>query len=189
MLLGGDELGRTQDGNNNAYCQDNELSWFDWDDVDDEFLDWCRQVTHLRRQHPVFRRRRWFQGRQIRGIEDLAWFRPDGEEMTEDDWETGYAQSVGVFLNGESIPTTDAYGGRIVDDSFFVCSTPASIDLPWTLPSGSVGAASGSSSSTPTSCHEPGTEIPAGGSIDLAPRSMVVLRAPRPTAADGRAAR
>ena len=76
MLLGGDEIGRTQQGNNNAYCQDNEISWFDWDDVDDDFLEWCQTVTSPPPQHPVFRRRRWFQGRRIRGIEDLAWFRP-----------------------------------------------------------------------------------------------------------------
>src|SRR6201985_1626372 len=103
MILGGDEIGRTQHGNNNAYCQDTELSWFDWDAVDDEFQEWCRRVTRLRNEHPVFRRRRWFQGRKIRGVEDLAWFRFDGAEMGEDDWDTGYAQSVGVFLNGGSI--------------------------------------------------------------------------------------
>ena len=80
MLLGGDELGRTQGGNNNAYCQDNEISWFDWDDVDKEFAEWCQTVATFRRAHPVFRRRRWFQGRRIRDIEDLAWFRPDGDD-------------------------------------------------------------------------------------------------------------
>jgi glycogen operon protein len=179
MLLGGDEIARTQQGNNNAYCQDNEISWFDWEDVDDEFQAWCGQVTHLRRQHPVFRRRRWFQGRKIRGVEDLAWFRFDGEEMSEEDWETGYARSVGVFLNGASITTTDTYGGRIVDDSFFVMFNASDIGLPWTLPSGAWGREWVVELDSDLG-HEPGTEFPAGGSIELAPRSMVVLRMPAP---------
>ncbi len=179
MILGGDELGRTQSGNNNAYCQDTELSWNDWDDVDDEFRGWCERVTHLRRQHPVFRRRRWFQGRQIRGVEDLAWFRFDGGEMGEEDWETGYARSVGVFLNGESIASTDAYGGRIVDDSFFVMFNASDIELPWTVPSGKWAREWVVELDTAL-VHEPGTEIPAGGSIDLAPRSMALLRATVP---------
>ena len=134
MLLGGDEIGRTQQGNNNAYCQDNEISWFDWSSVDHDFLDWCRHVTALRNDHPVFRRRRWFQGRRIRGLDDMAWFRPDGLEMTDDDWETGYAHAVGVFANGESIPATDAYGGRIVDDSFLLLFNASDVDITWTLP-------------------------------------------------------
>ena len=179
MLLGGDEIGRTQGGNNNAYCQDNELSWFDWDEVDEDYQSWCRQVTHLRRSHPVFRRRRWFQGRRIRGIEDLAWFRFDGEEMSEEDWETGYAKSVGVFLNGGSIPTSDAYGGRIVDDSFFVIFNASELGLPWTVPGGAWAREWIVELDTDL-VHEPGTELPAGASIDLAPRSMVVLRCPAP---------
>ncbi|MBA3605413.1 MAG: glycogen debranching protein GlgX, partial [Acidimicrobiia bacterium] len=134
MMLGGDELGRTQGGNNNAYCQDSEISWFDWDAVDDDFVDWCRQVTALRKAHPVFRRRRWFQGRRIRDTDDVAWFRPDAGVMTDDDWENGYARSVGVFLNGEAIPTPDAFGGRVVDDSFLVLFNASELDLDWTLP-------------------------------------------------------
>ncbi len=179
MLLGGDELGRTQQGNNNAYCQDDDISWFDWDVIDEDFHAWCKQVTHLRREHPVFRRRRWFQGRKIRGVEDLAWFRFDGEEMSEEDWETGYARSVGVFLNGASITTTDTYGGRIVDDSFFVMFNASDIGLPWTLPGGAVGREWIVELDSDLT-HEPGTEIPGGGSIELAPRSMVVLRTPAP---------
>jgi isoamylase len=179
MLLGGDEIGRTQRGNNNAYCQDNELSWFDWEDVDEDFQSWCRQVTHLRQEHPVFRRRRWFQGRRIRGIEDLAWFRFDGVEMGEEDWEAGYAKSVGVLLDGGSITTTDTYGGRIVDDSFFVIFNASELGLPWTVPGGPWAREWVVELDTDL-VHEPGTEVPAGGSLDLAPRSMVVLRTPSP---------
>ena len=179
MILAGDELGRTQGGNNNAYCQDSELSWHDWDDVDEEFRDWSRHVTYLRRHHPVFRRRRWFQGRQIRGVEDLAWFRFDGAEMGEDDWEAGYAKSVGVFLNGESIATTDAYGGRIVDDSFFVMFNASDIGLPWTVPGGKWAREWVVELDTALG-QVTGTEIPAGEVVDVEPRSMVVLRAPAP---------
>ena len=109
MLFGGDEIGRTQGGNNNGYCQDNEISWYDWENVDDELLDWVKRLVRIQNDHPVFRRRRWFQGRQIRGIDDMAWFRPDGDEMSDEDWESGYAKSVGVFINGRSIQATDPY--------------------------------------------------------------------------------
>jgi glycogen operon protein len=134
MLLGGDEFGRTQQGNNNGYCQDNEVSWYSWTDIDAEMLDWCRRVVALRRAHPAFRRRRWFQGRQIRGIDDLAWFRPDGAEMNDDDWDTGYARSVGVFLNGASIQASDAFGERVVDDDFLVLFNASDQALDWRLP-------------------------------------------------------
>ena len=110
------------------------MSWFDWDAVDADFLAWCRKRHRLAPRHPVFRRRRWFQGRPIRGTEDLAWFRPDGQAMTDDDWENGYARSVGVLLNGAAIATPDAYGGRIVDDSFFVMFNASELDLTWTCP-------------------------------------------------------
>ena len=134
MLSGGDELGHTQRGNNNVYCQDNEISWYPWDDVDEEFVAWCRRVIAFRSAHPVFRRRQWFRGRLIRGIEDLAWVRPDGGEMTDDDWERGYARAVGVFVNGRTIPTPNAYGERIVDDSFLVLFNASDQDLPWHIP-------------------------------------------------------
>ena len=134
MLLGGDELGRTQHGNNNAYCQDNEVSWYDWEHEDEELRDWFARLVAYRAAHPVFRRRRWFQGRQIRGIEDMAWFRPDAGEMSDDDWEMGFAKSVGVFVNGDSIQTTDMFGGRIVDDSFMIVFNAGAEPLPWKLP-------------------------------------------------------
>jgi glycogen operon protein len=135
MILGGDELGRTQQGNNNAYCQDNEISWFDWDDVDEEFVEFCRTLTSLRAAHPVFRRRRWFQGHAIRGTEEIYWVRPDGAAMSDNDWDNGYAKSVGVLLNGQAIATPDTFGGRVTDDSFLLLFNASELDLPWTLPS------------------------------------------------------
>jgi isoamylase len=124
MLLHGDELGRTQGGNNNVYAQDNEISWVDWErardfDVLTEFVS---RLSRLRREHPVFRRRRFFNGRPVRGtaVEDIAWFTPSGEEMSEEDWESGFAKSVLVFLNGDGIREPDDRGERVTDDSFLL---------------------------------------------------------------------
>jgi isoamylase len=134
MILGGDELGRSQGGNNNAYCQDSEISWFDWASVDEELLDVTRRLIALRRDHPVFRRRRWFQGRPIRGTVDLGWCKPDGTEMDDEDWDAGFARSVGVFLNGEAIPSRDVRGQRVVDDSFLLLFNAHDEALDWSLP-------------------------------------------------------
>ncbi|MGW8195690.1 MAG: glycogen debranching protein GlgX [Desulforhopalus sp.] len=102
MLLGGDEIGRTQHGNNNGYCQDNETTWYDWQTVDREFLDFCRKLIQFRKDHPVFRRRSWFQGELIHGGEtrDIAWFTIEGEEMTDEDWQHSYTKTLGIFLSG-----------------------------------------------------------------------------------------
>ena len=120
MLLAGDEVGRTQNGNNNVYCQDNEISWFDWVDVDEELFEYTKALIALRTEHPVFRRRRWFQGRPLRGSPDIAWLKSDGTEMSEDDWQWGKAHSIGMFLNGEAITSPDPRGQRVVDDSFLL---------------------------------------------------------------------
>ena len=124
MLVSGDEMGRTQKGNNNAYCQDNEISWLDWDLVEGnaELLDFSRQLIYFRRKHPVFQRRKWFQGRAIYGntVSDIGWFNPDGGEMTEEQWNAGFAKAIGVFLNGEEITTLGSQGQRIIDESFLL---------------------------------------------------------------------
>ena len=122
MLLAGDECSRTQGGNNNAYCQDNEISWFDWDRCDEQLGDFTRRLTEMRHRHPVFRRRGWFQGRPIfgAGAADLAWFQPDGSEMTDDDWNVSFAKSLGLFLNGDEIPHLDPRGEPVRDTSFYL---------------------------------------------------------------------
>jgi isoamylase len=144
MILGGDEIGRTQAGNNNAYCQDNEISWFDWEARDEALFEFTARLIKLRRDHPVFRRRRWFQGRQITGAADtdgidIAWFKPDGGQMTEEDWRNGYARSLAVFLNGEEIATPDPRGRRQLDDSFFLLFNAHDQPLRFTLPRGPHG--------------------------------------------------
>jgi isoamylase len=124
MLVAGDELGRSQGGNNNAYCQDNETSWLDWrlKDDPDTLLDFVRELTKLRREHPVFRRRRFFQGRQLEGTttKDIIWLRPDGQEMTDKEWHDGFARCLGVYLAGDAIADSDRFGHAIVDCSFIM---------------------------------------------------------------------
>jgi isoamylase len=126
MIAHGDEMGRTQHGNNNVYCQDSELSWMDWSLVDknSDQLEFTRKVTALRKNHPVFRRRRFFEGEPIRTgdeVRDIAWLTPAGKEMTHQDWGAEFDKCIAVFLNGEALPEPDARGQRVIDDSFLLC--------------------------------------------------------------------
>jgi isoamylase len=145
MIAHGDELGRTQQGNNNVYCQDNELAWVDWKEAREYSVlaEFTAEVAALRAAHPVFRRRRYFQGRAIRGsnIEDIAWLRPDGQPMTDEDWGAGYARSLAVFLNGQGIPERDMMGQRVVDDSFLLLFNAGHRPTTFTLPDDSYGGA------------------------------------------------
>lgn len=136
MILAGDELGRTQQGNNNAYCQDNEISWVDWDNTDQEFMEFMQGLIRFRRDHPVFRRRGWFQGRPIHGseIEDIKWFTPSGDVMGGESWDNEWAKSLGVFLNGEIIPNPNPRGDPVLDDSFYLIFNAYHEDLEFTLP-------------------------------------------------------
>jgi glycogen operon protein len=134
MLTMGDELGRTQNGNNNAYCQDNDISWVNWAEIDQALLEYARGLISLRRQHSVFRRRRWFQGRPIRGAMDIVWFKPDGKPMTDQDWDSRHARSLGVFLNGKAIPGRDEHGRPFLDDSFLLLFNGHSRAVYWTIP-------------------------------------------------------
>jgi isoamylase len=138
MLCGGDEIGRSQQGNNNAYCQDNELSWFDWrfDRSRRDLLAFTRLLIRLRRAHPVFRRRQFFYGRRIQGseVKDLAWFRPDGKEMSDEDWREPAARCLGLRLAGDAIEEVDARGERLVDDTFLLLLNAHHEVAPFVLP-------------------------------------------------------
>jgi glycogen operon protein len=144
MISHGDEIGRTQQGNNNGYCQDNEITWIDWPSADNALLEFTRTVSTLRAEHPVFRRRRFFNGRPVRrrgseALPDISWFRPDGSEMNDDDWDSGFGKSVAVFLNGQGIPDLDARGQRVVDDSFIMCFNAHHEPIEFTLPPAEFG--------------------------------------------------
>jgi glycogen operon protein len=143
MLLSGDELGHTQSGNNNTYCQDNETTWIDWEGMDEDLREFVRRAIAFRREHPVFQRRKWFQGRPIHGgdIHDLSWFKPDGKEMEEEHWDEGFAKSIGVFLNGKGIASRGMHGERIVDDSFYILFNAHHEPVTFVLPPEEWGAA------------------------------------------------
>jgi glycogen operon protein len=143
MIRGGDELSQTQDGNNNVYCQDNELSWLDWDltPAQQDFLDFARQVVHLRQAEPVLRRRRFFQGRRIRGagIKDISWFDPKGQEMADEAWNAPSVRSLGVRLSGDAIDEHDECGRRVTGSSLFLLLNAADNEIPFTLPATPAG--------------------------------------------------
>ncbi len=178
MLLGGDELGRTQRGNNNAYCQDSEISWIDWDALDAALLEFTRCVIRLRRDHPVFRRRRWFQGRPIygAGAADIAWFTPTGAPMTEDDWREGWAKSLAVFLNGRAVHDPGICGEVIGDENFYLLFNAHHEPLTFTLPGREGGAQWTTVIDTATGSCSDGPRYDAGASVSVEGRSLVVLR-------------
>jgi glycogen operon protein len=127
-------MGRSQHGNNNPYCQDNEVSWVNWSGIDGDLLDFTRWLIRFRRDHPNFRRRRWFQGRPLRGTLDIGWFRPDGRSMTNKDWNVWHARTLGVFLNGKAIPSPDEQGRPITDDSFLMLVNAHHEAVDWLIP-------------------------------------------------------
>ncbi|MDB5016856.1 MAG: glgX [Mucilaginibacter sp.] len=136
MLLAGDELGRTQQGNNNAYCQDNEISWLNWAAADKGLLNFTQSLINLRKQHPAFRRRRWFQGQPIKGkgVEDIAWFLPDGTQMTDENWNADFAKSLGIFLNGKGLHYVGPKGEQIFDNNFYLVFNAHDEPLDYRLP-------------------------------------------------------
>lgn len=136
MIVAGDEIGRTQGGNNNGYCQDNEISWLNWETVDHDLLSFTKQLIALRKAHPAFCRRRWFQGRPIRGmgLEDIAWFLPDASEMSEEHWSHDFAKSLAVYLNGKGLHSRGPKGEQIMDDSFYVIFNAHFESLEYVLP-------------------------------------------------------
>jgi glycogen operon protein len=182
MILHGDEFGRTQHGNNNAYCQDNEVSWVDWSllETNAELVEFTAALTKFRKEHPVFRRRRFFAGRPIRKgeeLRDIAWFTPSGEEMTEQNWEDDFGKCIVIFLNGEGIPDLDSRGMRVVDDSFLMAFNAHFEDIEVTLPDAEYGPEWTVVVDTTTGRVGNGEKpVVAGGQLNLTARSLVVLQ-------------
>ena len=181
MFLGGDEMSRTQHGNNNAYCQDNEISWYDWGQRDEnlQMLGFTRRVMDFRKRHHVFHRRKWFRGREIfgSGVKDIGWFNPDGTEMTPEEWQQGFAKAVGVFLNGEEIPDPGPQGERIVDDSFVLLFNADASLIEFTLPPDRYGEEWAAVIDTNEPLLEEGARTyKAGQNVPVEGRSIVVLQ-------------
>ena len=178
LLLGGDEFGRTQRGNNNAYCQDNDITWFDWSAVDEDLLAFTRRLIALRTQHPVFRRRRYLAGAEA---SELRWFTPAGTPMTAADWADPSALSLGIYLDGSDDPDVARDGTLLLDDDFLVLFNAWWEPLDFVLPAARDGQAwrAEIDSYDPAAAASAG-ERHAGDRVTVGPRSVTVLRSPRP---------
>jgi glycogen operon protein len=184
MICHGDELGRTQNGNNNGFCQDSQLTWINWDKADTALIDFTRAVAAIRAAHPVFRRRRFFTGAPVRrrgfeGLPDISWFRPDGSEMSDEDWDSGFGKSVAVYLNGLGIPGTDARGQRITDDSFVLCFNAYHEPIEFILPPDEFGLGwiPVLDTAADTGVVEQTKPLPARATVMVDGRAVVLLQA------------
>ncbi len=175
MILAGDELGRSQKGNNNAYCQDSEISWIDWENTDEELHAFTKRLLRLRAQHPVFRRRRFFEGTSILGgdLADIAWFTPQGAGMTQMSWERPLGRTLAVFMNGEGLPSTGPRGERITDTSFLVLFNATDDPQRFSVPP---ELADRSWHLELDSAFPKAPDRPVVGSVDVPAWSVVVLR-------------
>ena len=196
MLLGGDEIGRTQQGNNNAYCQDNEISWYDWSSADTDLLAFTRRLIALRARHPVFRRRRFLTGADAK---ELGWFTPAGAPMTDADWDDDSSLSLGIYLDGSDSPDRAADGSLLLDDDFYLLVNGYWEPLTFTIPSvrtppngaaeswrveissydGNPSRGAGTTPSGDASTRSAPATVATGGHLVAGPRSVTVCRAPR----------
>lgn len=180
MLVSGDEIGKTQHGNNNAYCQDNEISWLDWANADTDLLNFTRELIQFIKGHPVFNRRKWFKGKPIkgRGAEDIAWFLPEGSEMTEDHWQNDLAKSLAIYLNGKGLRMAGEKGEPVVDNSFYVIFNAHHQGLNYKLPCEKYGSQWKIVLDTARADHEPDSDafFQASQEIMVKDRSVVLLQ-------------
>lgn len=179
MLVAGDEFGRTQKGNNNAYCQDNEISWLNWKEQDEKLLTFTKQLIALRKEHPIFCRRKWFQGMPIKGagLEDIAWFLPEGTEMEDSHWQNDFARSLAVFLNGQGIRSLNDDGTKVVDQSFYIMFNAFWEPIEYTLPPMKYSKRWVKVLDTAFEKIERSEEFEAEQKVKVGPRSIVVLMA------------
>ncbi|MFL6094926.1 MAG: glycogen debranching protein GlgX, partial [Blastococcus sp.] len=183
MLLHGDELGRTQRGNNNGYAQDSPLTWIDWENVDEGLLEFTKKVTKLRADHPTFRRRRFFHGRPVRRgqgepVPDLDWLTPDGDQMTDEDWDVGYARSLAVYLNGDGIREMDERGEFVTDDHFYLAFNASQEPIDFTLPNDDHARVWTPVLDTAEMNEVAPVEVKPGETVTVQGRSIVVLTGP-----------
>jgi glycogen operon protein len=180
MLLAGDEIGRTQQGNNNAYCQDNEVSWVDWTlgEAQQSLLAFTQQVLALRRAHPVFRRRDFFQGRPLygSGVHDIVWLNSDGSEMTEHAWGEGHARALGVFLSGDGLNDVDPRGQPLFDDSFLLLFNADAGEVSFTVAAERVPGVGEVLVDTTRADTAPGPRFDPAQPYALQARSLVLIR-------------
>jgi len=195
MICGGDEIGRSQQGNNNAYCQDNEISWVDWnlDDRKKALLEFTRSLIELRKRHSNLHRRKFFQDRkispatvekrQIEGIEvqDIAWYRPDGQQMTEDEWKAGWVRCLGMRLSGRTVDDVDPYGEPLRDHTFLFCLNPHHESIQFYIPPCSAGCSTWELLiDTRDPSHSEPRTIKPGEAYDMVKHSAVLFREVEP---------
>jgi isoamylase len=180
MLYAGDAIGHTQMGNNNAYCQDNPTSWLNWNlqPEDRDLLLFVQRMINLRKRHPVFRRRHFFQGRPIKGanVKDVLWLNPSGNEMSEHEWRDPSARCLGMFLSGQGLDETDERGRKLGDENFFILLNANHEDVPFTLLASRPGVRwSAWMDTSRENGLRPGETYDAGAIYPLQARSMAVL--------------
>ena len=192
MIAHGDEIARTQGGNNNVYCQDNEIAWMDWGmlETTSELHDFTRRLIAMRREHPVFRRRRFLAGGALGDGEhgrEIAWLTPEAGQMTQDDWNASFGRALMVFLDGETIAEPDARGQRVVDDSFLLMFNAHYEDIDFTVPGADFGDEWEVVVDTTQArgVREDAAPVLSGGTVTVGQRSTVVLRRTQPPAGEG----
>jgi glycogen operon protein len=181
MLCGGDEYGRTQNGNNNAYCQDNEISWFNWNrtETEQQQLEFVSRLIKFRHEHPVFRRPKFFHGREVRGagVKDIMWFNPGGTEMNDDEWGTHFVKSVGILLYGNMVDVRSWQSEPVTDDTFFVILNASHNPIEFKLPEHAEGKwAVVIDTSNEQGFIEPQPEHASGSQIEVPFRAFLVMR-------------
>ena len=178
MICGGDEIGRTQRGNNNAYCQDSEISWYDWNlsDAHKDLLEFTRRLIHIRKRHPSLRRRQFFRGRRIRGadVKDITWLRNDGHDMTDSEWDAAWVRSIGMRLDGRTLAELGEDGELIVDDDLLLILNAHGETVPFTIPVWDAETAWEVEFDTAQQSNGP-RRVGPGEAIAVAGRSVVLL--------------
>ena len=180
MLVAGDETSRTQHGNNNAYCQDNEISWLDWEKADQDLLAFTQRLIKIRKNHPAFCRRRWFRGAPVKegDIEDIAWFLPEGEKLNDENWTNDFAKSVAIFMNGKALRSRNTKGEQLIDDNFYIIFNAHHEPLDYKLPHSEYAQNWKVLLNTTKDDPEDTEQFNAGETINIDARSVVVLHCP-----------